>query len=171
MKFIFNQCVDMKIMTRFSIFIVLLITAFSSIAKPLPSLSMKMSWNDGIAYEQAVKVHVEVVSQITSDKMDFKLSLPAGVTLVNGEISSQHKIEKGQPLSLDFTLFIDKNAAGQIDATASIGNASQVFFRAASHLRVESAVKSQKSSARVITPPAYRHTERNGVKLREYQLP
>jgi len=171
MKFIFNQCANMKIMTRFSLFFVLFLMAFSSIAKPMPSLSMKMYWSEGIAYEQPVKVHVEVVSQLSSDNMRFKLTLPAGVTLVDGETSFQHKVEKGQPLFLDFTLFIDKNAAGQIDATASIGNASQVFFRAASHLRVESAVKSQKSSSRAIAPPAYRHTERNGVKLREYQLP
>jgi len=171
MKFIFNQCVDMKIMTRLNTFIVLFFVAFSINAKPLPSLSMKMNWSDGIAYEQAVKVHVEVVSQISSDKMDFKLSLPAGVTLMDGKTSFQQKIEKGQPLSLGFTLFIEKSAVGQIGATASIGDASQVFFRASSHLKIDSVVKSQKSGARVIPLPAYRHTERNGVKLREYQLP
>lgn len=171
MKFILNQCASMKIMSRFSIFIVLLFMVFSINAKPLPSLSMKMNWTDGIAYEQPVKIHVEVVSQISSDNMNFKLSLPDGVTLIDGSTSFQQKIEKGQPLSLDFTLFIEKNAVGQIDAVASIGNSSQVFFRAARKLIVENIVKSQKSGSHVIKLPAYRHTERNGVKLREYQLP
>jgi len=158
-------------MPRFSIFIVLLFMAFCVSAKPLPSLSMKMNWNDGIAYEQPVKMHVELMSQISSEKMKFNLSLPDGVTLLDGETSFQVNIEKGQPLLLDFTLLIKKTALGQIEASASIGSASQVFFRAASKLNVESLVRSQKSSSRAITAPAFRHTDRNGIKLREYQLP
>jgi len=163
----------MKLKTHLCFFILLLV-AFNLSAKPRPSLFMSMEWVNGIVYNQPADVYIEIASQISSEQMRFSLNLPDGVTLIDGELAFERKIEKGQPLSLTYTLMIENNAAGDVEAEASIGDSSQVFFRAAKKLTITpsnvSQVFSQTLKARAVSP-SFHHTERNGVKLREYKLP
>ena len=140
-------------------------------AKPRPSLSMKIAWVDGEVFEQATKIRLEIYSQISSDKVNINLNLPEGVVLQQGDVSAVLKIEKGQPLILDYVIYMQKTAVGRIKAEATIGEANQVFFRAKRFLQINNPSVSSKVGARSLPGPAYKHTERNGVKLRDYTLP
>ncbi|HFE38309.1 MAG TPA: hypothetical protein ENK06_07835 [Gammaproteobacteria bacterium] len=161
----------MKQKMRISVVLVLILLAASLHAKPRSSLYMSMNWTNGVAFDQPVSFHVAVTSLISSKKMRFKLNLPKGVSLISGNASFEREIEKGVPLSLDFTVVIEKNASGAIAAEASIGDSSQVFFRAARTLVIANTTNSKQLKARDTAAPGFHYSERNGVKLREYRLP
>jgi len=162
-------------MKKLNVIFILLVTclAFASAvaAKPQPSLSMKIAWVDGEVFEQATKIRLEIYSQISSDKVNINLNLPEGVVLQRGDASSVGKVEKGQPLILEYVVYMEKTAAGRIKAEATIGEANQVFFRAKRFLQINNPSVSSKVGARSLSGPTYKHTERDGVRLREYTLP
>jgi len=166
------RMVDMKKLLQILFCLVLLLFAHTVSAKPLPSLTMKMHWVNEIAYDQPVKVKLEVSSQISSKDLKFELEIPAGVAIINGDTMFSREIKKGEPLRVDFTIIIDKGVTGKIKAKSSMGGAGQALFRASSQLTLGNSINPQKIGARATEPDSsFRHTERNGVKLREYKLP
>jgi len=161
----------MSVKTNIGFFIALILMAFNLNAKPQPSISMQINWADGFSYEQSLVIQVIVTSQMSSEKMRFKLSVPDGVT-VNRNTEFELSIEKGVPLNLEFTVFILSDTLGHIEAEASIGSSHQMFFRAARKLMLGDVALSKKSQPSGNTAnSSFQHTERNGVMLREYRLP
>ncbi len=161
----------MSIKIKIGLFIALILIAFNLSAKPQSSIVMKMNWADGFSYEQSIVVRVVVTSQISSEKMRFKLSVPDGV-VVSRDTEFESIIEKNVPLNMEFTVFIPSGTQGQIDAEASIGDSHQVFFRAIRKLMLGNiAISKKMQPANNTIDPSFQHTERNGVMLREYRLP
>ena len=162
----------MNIKFTLCVFLLMSLLAVGSVcAKPHSSLRMSLSWEDSLVYDQPVTVQVEVTSQVATQALLLRLTLPEGVELIEGKLHQTIEIEKNEPVFILYKVLISKGSTGFIEAEANLGEAGQVFFRAAKRLSIENPMALRKIQSDSTSTPAYRHTERNGVKLREYQLP
>ena len=155
--------------------ILFLLTVSVGNSKPLPSLSIKMSWQGELVQEMPMTLTVSVFSHVSTDKLEIMLTLPDGVTMIDGVVKKVISIEKSKPAEQRYTVQIAKGTTGKITAEASVGSGGQTSFYAHSSLPVAtSVIVNQKFSTRVEEKEKeknYKIIKRNGELLREYVLP
>ena len=150
--------------------IVLLLSSSSLLAKPAPSIALSMSWVPEKQMSIPVTIRIQTTSAIESKKLRLTVTLPDGVTLVKGDLNQEIAIEKNKPLETELEVIVSEQAFGEIQAEASIGTPGQMYFYAASALPLNNEATSH-LKPRERPQTNHRIIERNGVKIREYQLP
>jgi len=145
--------------------------SISANAKPLPSLSVQMHWQNDIQLEQSNVIQIILLSHISTSQLQLDISLPEGVSLLKGQKQYLLTMEKGKTKELQLEVYVDKSAVGNIKAEARVGEKGEAMFYAADAINITSAALSQSIKPRNKSEePQFKRTERNGVKLREYRL-
>jgi len=162
--------VQLKYIKQISIFFLLLFSASVVFSKPLPSLSVKMKWQGVLTQEIPMTLTLSVFSHLTTDDLEISLTLPDGVTLIDGSKKVITSIQRSKPLEQTYTVQISKDATGQIKGEVRINSAGSTSFYAAAGLPVRIELD-QKIAPRSAPKENFKRTQRNGEWLREYQLP
>ena len=170
-----------KILSAILILFVLAVSVANS--KPLPALSVKMQWQGDLVIDMPMTLALSVFSHVSTDDLAITLSLPAGVTLLEGQVKEVISIKGSKPAEKTYTVQISKTAVGFISAEVRMnGNNSnaqttQTSFYAVAALPVSNNVVDgtsqsiQKISPRDEAKQDFKRVQRDGVWLREYKLP
>lgn len=146
----------------------LIFTVASLQAKPLSSLSINIDWKDPLITDQVSQLHVKIVSNVDTAALQFKLLLPEGVSLQQGQQQQLLTVRKNVPYEFDLPLLVTQGSTGEIKVEASIGSPGSTYFFATDIVVLES--NSQTLKARQLPSGRYREVERNGDRIREYSL-
>ena len=150
--------------------LIFIATATAVHSKPLPSLSVKIQWQDELVQGESLKMNLSVFSHVSSDNLEVKLTLPEGVILLDGEKQFMTSIEHAVPFQQSYIVQVNKGAEGMIKAEATIKSGSKSEFHAISGLSVQPQTN-QKLSPKAAKKENFKRIQRNGEWVREYQLP
>ena len=152
-------------------FLVLMFAVFNPIwAKPMPSLQVDLQWVNAPLVNQVSEIDITIVSHLATKQLQVNIVLPAGVHLTEGEAQRVIEVEKSKVKVLRLPVMVDEKASGEINVKVSIGSEKQAYFTATASLPVNEPGANQLLKSRSQVEPKYQRTEREGVKLREYQI-
>ncbi len=140
-------------------------------AKPAPSVKVELNWVDPPSVNQISKIDIAVFSHISSEQLKLTVTVPKGISIIQGDAKSVISIEKGKVKHIIFNVFIEDNVSGEISAEIHMGSTKSSFFFASDTLSVDfSEAAKSKLRARERIEPEFKRTERQGVGLREYRI-
>jgi len=140
-------------------------------AKPAPSVKVELNWMEPPTVNQASKIDIGIFSHIVSEQLKLNITVPKGISLIQGDANSVISIEKGKAKHIIFEVFIEDNASGDINVEVHIGSKKSSYFFASDTLAVDfSEGAKSKLRARERAEPEFKRTERQGVGLREYRI-
>jgi len=152
------------------LFFLLALFAVGCFGKALPSISIKAQWQSGITFDTPVSFNVTVFSHIATDNLVVLLSLPDGVSLLDGEKKKTISIQQSKPFKEVFTIQIPKNAKGIIRIEASIHHKGSTTFYAVAELPIKKFSFENKIADSAKKENFKRIKQKNGEWLRDYQL-
>jgi len=177
-----NQVDSLKTLKEFSAILLLFLFVLPvANGKPLPPISLKMQWQapqSVTARDVPLTLTLHIFSQISVEQVEIVFTLPEGVVLLDGQIKETIAIEGLKPMEKVYTVLVDKAAVGEIKAEARLNGSGHIAYYAAAMLPLAAADNTRTIANRKLSPRAeekqkqdYKRVQRDGVWLREYQLP
>jgi|GEM_PF-3684781 len=138
-------------------------------AKPLPPMSVGITSPYAPVAGAVFNFTVVVRPRTNLERVEVSVELPAGVSLLTGEITQVIQASAGKPLAIEYAVQLPTNLTGAIIAQARVGSAAEVLYSVSSRYELNAS----RRKAQSVGPPAapFKRGVRDGQPVREYSLP